>query len=172
MEIGGLLNARAAADAQMRQHFQHPMQLDHRSYNMSQPQASVIHHPQQQQQQQQHQQMANSNGMAYPSMHPAQSHTQMYTSSYDSREGSQEQMVEDDFGTVRPKGDNANKQFNCSTCPKAFARRSDLARHGKSCDLASPDYFADSLQNAYTLAFDLTHVITQVVASVSSSVLP
>ena len=130
MEIGGLLNARhvaAAADAQMRQHFQHPMQMNHRSYSMGQTQQQ----PMNPHQQQQHHQMQHPNGMNYPPMQPSQTHPQMYAESYGTREDSQEQMADDDFGASRPKGEGAQKQFNCSTCPKAFARRSDLARHGK-----------------------------------------
>ena len=128
MEIGGLLNARhvaAAADAQMRQHFQHPMQMDHRSYGMGQPQMQPMNSHQQQHQ------MQMPNGMTYPAMQPTQTQPQMYDNSYESREDSQEQTVDDDFGASRPKGEGAQKQFNCSTCPKAFARRSDLARHGQ-----------------------------------------
>ena len=129
MEIGGLLNARhvaAAADAQMRQHFQHPMQMDHRSYSMGQPQMQPLDSHQQQHQ------IQMSNGMTYQAMQPAQNQPQMYDSSYETREDSQDQTVDDDFGASRPKGEGAQKQFNCSTCPKAFARRSDLARHGQS----------------------------------------
>lgn len=131
MEIGGLLNARHAAnaDAQLRHHLQHSMQMDHNSYTMGQSQAPTMNH--QQHQHQQHH-LASSNGMAYPSMQQSQSPSDMYPNSYDSRSETQEQTGDDDFGAPRPKaeGSSSQKQFHCSTCAKPFARRSDLARHG------------------------------------------
>jgi hypothetical protein len=36
-----------------------------------------------------------------------------------------------DSNSGRPSNDGAPKAFACSTCAKGFARRSDLARHGK-----------------------------------------
>lgn len=86
---------------------------------------------------QQPHQMQMPNGMTYPAMQPAQNQPQMYNNTYETREDSQEQTADDEFGATRPKGEGAQKQFNCSTCPKAFARRSDLARHGKTLSPAS-----------------------------------
>jgi hypothetical protein len=47
-------------------------------------------------------------------------------------------MQQNSQGIARqPSGDGtAQKAFPCSTCGKGFARRSDLARHGKSCPKA------------------------------------
>ena len=45
----------------------------------------------------------------------------------------------------------AVKAFACSTCGKGFARRSDLARHGKKITHSSTTILSDaSSQNVYT----------------------
>jgi hypothetical protein len=61
------------------------------------------------------------------------------------------------------------KAFACSTCSKGFARRSDLARHGKSDSLHNRVFQLTSHQNAFTVALDRTYAITLVVASNSFS---
>ena len=128
MEIGGLLNARhaAAAGVPFGQHLQHTMPIDPRSYSMGQAQGPPMNHHQQQHP------LPSSNGLTYPSMHPAQPHDHMYSNHYNTREDSQEQTADDDVDSSHPKDEPAHKQFHCSTCPKGFARRSDLARHGES----------------------------------------
>lgn len=125
MEIGGLLNVRqqAAADSHLRLHH-HSMQMDPNSYNLSQAHPPAMTH------QPQHQ-SHNPNSMHYSSLQQQHSAEQMYTNNYNAHQQNQE-VVDDDFGTPRTKGDSAAKAFACSTCQKKFARRSDLARHGKS----------------------------------------
>lgn len=93
------------------------------------------------------QQMANqlSNGMRYPSptqmqqpgampliqhsYHPNPPTDQQYQQA---QLGAVQQSVQQDQsdGGRQGMGSGLTKQFACSTCPKHFARRSDLARHG------------------------------------------
>jgi hypothetical protein len=124
MEIGGLLNSRlaAAADVDLGHHLQHPMQMDAGGYGLDQPQNQTMnHHPQQTS-------MHGSN-VSYQNMQqPTNSH--IYTSNYDAHQHNDTSALDDDFGAIRPKGETAPKAFACSTCQKGFARRSDLARHG------------------------------------------
>jgi hypothetical protein len=63
------------------------------------------------------------------------------------------------------------KAFACSTCSKGFARRSDLARHGKAdCNPNEREMTKlTRAQNAFTAAFAHTSATIQVVASNSSS---
>lgn len=121
MEIGGLLNARnaAAADAELRRQLQQSMQMDGGvAYAMSQ--APMAHH-------QQHPMHAPV--MQY--MGQPQHNPQLYAQSFIPRHDTQHAVAEDNFGAMRPKNEGAPKAFACSTCSKGFARRSDLARHGK-----------------------------------------
>lgn len=76
--------------------------------------------------------------MRYPSPTAMQNPTHMMhqpyrqDSSFDSGAG---MMIQQDVSQVpqrQASGDGAQKAFPCSTCGKGFARRSDLARHGKS----------------------------------------
>lgn len=46
-------------------------------------------------------------------------------------QGKIEYLQNDSSGRTRANGEPAPKTFHCSTCGKGFARRSDLARHGK-----------------------------------------
>ncbi|RMZ77018.1 hypothetical protein DV738_g4594, partial [Chaetothyriales sp. CBS 135597] len=118
MEIGGLLNNRHAAssDVHLGQPLQHPMQMDASGYGIPPPQP--MSHPQ-------HIHEAN---MTYRAM-PGPTNAQMYASAYDAHSPPETNVLDDDFGAIRPKGDTAAKVFACSTCQKGFARRSDLARH-------------------------------------------
>lgn len=129
MDIGEILNARnqAAADAQLR-HFQqqqqqqhHQMQMDAGAYAMSHHQGPTMAH----------QQPHHMPGLSYPNMGQPQHNPQLYASNYMTQQPSHNPMNNDDFGAMRPKNESAPKAFACSTCSKGFARRSDLARHGK-----------------------------------------
>lgn len=127
MEIGGLLNARnaAAADAQLRRQLQQSMQMDGGvAYSLGHGQGPpMLHH-------QQHQ-MQQASSLGYPPMGQAQHNAQLYSNNFIPRHDSQQSLAEDNFGAMRPKNEGALKTFACSTCSKGFARRSDLARHGK-----------------------------------------
>ena len=73
-------------------------------------------------------------GIQYTTMGPSQ-HA---TASYDSvghfmvRHDSQSTFADENYAATPPKPKASNKPFPCSfaDCPKAFARRSDLSRHG------------------------------------------
>lgn len=128
MEIGGLLNARhaAAADAQLRRQIQQSMQMDGGvPYGMGQG-STLAHHQQS---------MHQSNGLPYGVMAQPQHGAQMYAQSYMARHENQNALTDDNFGAMRQKNETAPKAFACSTCQKGFARRSDLARHGKETSL-------------------------------------
>ena len=59
------------------------------------------------------------------------------------QQNDQREAGPDDSGTSRQNSNGSVKAFACNTCGKGFARRSDLARHGKdtrswsSCSLAN-----------------------------------
>lgn len=79
-------------------------------------------------------QIANmANEMRYPSPSQTPHAMPMLPNGY-SQEGFPENGYVQNGGTPsgRSNGDPAVKSFACGTCDKGFARRSDLARHGKS----------------------------------------
>lgn len=127
MEIGGLLNARnaAAADAHLRRQLQQSMQMEGGvAYAMNHSQGpTMLHHAQHS--------MQHAGGMAYGSMGQPQHSAQLYANNFIPRHDTHSTLAEDNFGAMRPKNEGAPKAFACSTCQKGFARRSDLARHGK-----------------------------------------
>jgi hypothetical protein len=78
--------------------------------------------------------MGAPNGMRYPSPTAMQQPLPMMQHTYRSDGNFDTSMIpQDNMRPARQSGDNiAQKAFPCSSCGKGFARRSDLARHGKS----------------------------------------
>jgi hypothetical protein len=76
----------------------------------------------------------NGGNMRYPSPTAMQNPLPMLQQPY-RPDGYESGMMQQDNSRVpsrQPSGDGtAQKAFPCSTCGKGFARRSDLARHGK-----------------------------------------
>lgn len=72
------------------------------------------------------------NIMRYPSPAAMQSPLPMLQQPYRPDSGFDNNMMQQDNSRPRQAADNvAQKAFPCSSCGKGFARRSDLARHGK-----------------------------------------
>lgn len=123
----------------------------------------------------------NMNGMRYPS--PTQMQTPMpllnnnnYIPNPPDHPYAQQQTP--DQQNQQPGGRPASdtgppKAFACSTCGKGFARRSDLARHGKELGPQHQKVAPlTALQSVSTVASALTCATTPTVANSSSSDLP
>ncbi len=149
MDIGNILNSKAAAAAAATQQ-QHNQGLLPTTYQLLQHQLSPLNRrspsdtgsaragspPGSEQSSryssrsgQPHTMSNLSNGMSYPSpsQMPVLQNGLLANGGYDNG-----MMSDTGRGPGRPPGETAQKAFPCSTCAKGFARRSDLARHGKS----------------------------------------
>lgn len=123
MEIGGLLGNNASryainADASSRHQMQHALSMD-THFAAGYPMHSH-HNPYH---------MSPMSSMSYSHLNPAQQGPAI--NSNISPVSSQGQA---DIDTHSPKikAEPTPKNFSCRSCQKAFARRSDLARHGRS----------------------------------------
>lgn len=124
MEIGGLLTANARhganAEAQLR-HQMHPVLSMDTDFGMNHN-GGMSHHAQQYH-------LVQPATMHYPHLNHGQQPQMMQSNISPVSAHSPTDMEE---GSPKPKVEAAVKSFSCATCAKAFARRSDLARHGKS----------------------------------------
>jgi hypothetical protein len=135
MDIDNILNtkgsaaaaAAAAADAQLRLQLEQAAQMNARTNSdMGSDRSSGSSHKQP------FHQMSNySTNISYPSS--AQQHgSQMISNGFLPGDAHDERYAQSgDSNSGRPTNDGVPKAFACSTCAKGFARRSDLARHGK-----------------------------------------
>ena len=55
----------------------------------------------------------------------------VYMQQQQQQQSNQRETGPDDSGSSRQNSNGSVKAFACNTCGKGFARRSDLARHGK-----------------------------------------
>lgn len=118
----------AAVEAQLRQQLEQAAQINNRSNSdLGSDRGSTSNHHQPI-----HQITNLPSDMRYPSPSQAPQGMQMMSNGF-----MQGTLQDDgyapngDLNGARPNGDGAPKSFACSTCGKGFARRSDLARHGK-----------------------------------------
>lgn len=124
MEIGGLLSGNARhttnAEAQLRHHMQQGMTLDNH-YAMTHNggiNSSINHY-----------------GMGQPVDYMQTNHAlrpQIVPNTRMSPGSGNNTGLDVEASSPKPKAEAAAKSFACSSCSKAFARKSDLARHGRS----------------------------------------
>ena len=166
MDIGNMLNSKnaaaaAAAEAQLQQQLAHEAHF--RGANMNPDHSSNVQHGDPH--------LYNSNG--HQPLHPisnlpppsqAPHGMPMMQNGYLSIKQENAYSQNDASGSRSP-GEGPPKAFICSTCPKGFARRSDLARHGKCIHTV---YFRSRLifeQSVSTVTSDRMSAILMVVTS-------
>ena len=134
MDIDNILNtkgsaaaAAAAVDAQLRLQLEQAAHMNARTNSdMGSDRSSSSGHKQP------FHQMSNyPTNMSYTSSAQQQG-SQMMSNGFLHGDAHEDGYVQSgDSNSGRPSNDGAPKAFACSTCAKGFARRSDLARHGK-----------------------------------------
>jgi hypothetical protein len=130
MDIGNILNAKgnaaAAAEARRQQQLAQSTPMSNRSNSdVGSEQESTASLPQPLH-------PSSNTPNKYPSPIPTAPNMQMMPSGFQA-DVLQENGYppSDDVNVARPTSDQDKKSFACSHCSKGFARRSDLARHGK-----------------------------------------
>ena len=130
MDIGNILNAKgnaaAAAEARRQQQLAQATPMSTRSSSdMASEQGSTLSQPQPLH-------PSTNQPNKYPSPVPTAQTMQTMPSTFQA-DGLQENGYpqNDDVDAPRPAGTQIKKSFACSHCNKLFARRSDLARHGR-----------------------------------------
>lgn len=124
---GGHAAAAAAAEAQLRQQLAQAAEMNARTNSDigSDQSSNTGHKPSL------HQMSSFSNNMSFPSA-PQQPGSQMMSNGFLPGELQAESYAPPgESSSAPPNSDGTHKAFACSTCAKGFARRSDLARHGK-----------------------------------------
>lgn len=153
-----------------------PHPSDSSRYSSQQPQQQLPSYPSIPQQ--------HMNGLRYPSPSQMQAPMPMLNNSNyipnppDHAYAQQQQQMADaqvqhQHNGGRPASDTGPpKAFACSTCGKGFARRSDLARHGKKLWPQHQKQSTDNMQNVSTAVSALTCATTPTAASSSFSAPP
>lgn len=136
MDIGNILNAKgnaaAAAEARRQQQIAQATPMSNRSNSdMGSDQGSISSQLQPQSQSQPLHPSHNSPNK-YPSPILMAQNIQMIPSAFQADSLQENGYPENDDVTVTRSTDQTKKSFACSHCNKLFARRSDLARHGRS----------------------------------------
>ncbi|KAI9880426.1 MAG: hypothetical protein M1830_003068 [Pleopsidium flavum] len=138
MDITNILNSKgpaaaAAAEQQLQQQFGHVAHIDGRISSETASERGESPHAYSSRSSQPLHAMANiSNGMRYPSPTQMQQ-LPMLQNGYIPNNMIDTGYIQDEaHEEERPTtGYTGQKAFACNTCGKGFARRSDLARHGK-----------------------------------------
>jgi hypothetical protein len=130
MDIGNILNAKgnaaAAAEARRQQQLAQATPMSNESNSdMGSEQGSISSQPQPLH-------PSSSIPNKYPSPIPTAQNMHIMPSGFQADAAQDNAYPQNgDVNALRPTSDQTSKSFACSHCNKGFARRSDLARHGK-----------------------------------------
>lgn len=80
-----------------------------------------------------------------PSTYGERPFQNVYMQQQQQQQNNQRDTGTDDSGSSRQNSNGSVKAFACNTCGKGFARRSDLARHGKDIPRSVLDIITDTV---------------------------